>query len=265
MHRATSDDDYTQAWFDYSWTSIFPQSLREKVKTSSFSTYQLTNAASFSTIWYLSTGRVNSGNQRSWISPITKGETTNIAELSLLEFEGNNYAHVILTSGADSLSTNTRQLLEDCGMVGCHSARSNDLSVHPQNWFHRICSPSLGIYRRSKGVFLCSVFSSENWLEIRKTTRRFARANSWYAFLCPWNCCISHWRQRPQHHWGQFCANCKMYSGHQEKAAGDQIKSSETTMLCVPSPSWASNEGTSSCSTKFRISSQEGTTLHGWC
>ena len=33
-----------------------------------------------------------------------------------------------------------------------------------------------------------------------------------------------------------------MYSGHQEKATGDQIKSSETTVLCVPSPSRASNE-----------------------
>ena len=42
-----------------------------------------------------------------------------------------------------------------------------------------------------------------------------------------------------------------MYSGHQEKAIGDQIKSSETTMLCVPFSSWASLEGTLSCSTFF--------------
>ena len=33
-----------------------------------------------------------------------------------------------------------------------------------------------------------------------------------------------------------------MYSGNQEKATSDQIKSSETTVLCMPSPSRASNE-----------------------
>ena len=42
---------------------------------------------------------------------------------------GNNYAHVIMTAEADKLPTNTRQLLEDCGVVGCHSTRTNDLSV----------------------------------------------------------------------------------------------------------------------------------------
>ena len=28
MHRATSDDDFTQAWFDYG-RSVFPQSVRK--------------------------------------------------------------------------------------------------------------------------------------------------------------------------------------------------------------------------------------------
>ena len=37
---------------------------------------------------------------------------------------------MILTAEADSLSTDAGQLLEDCGFVGCHSARSDDLSVH---------------------------------------------------------------------------------------------------------------------------------------
>ena len=43
-------------------------------------------------------------------------------------FWRNNYAHVILTTEADSLPTDARQLLEDYGLVGCHSSRSNDLS-----------------------------------------------------------------------------------------------------------------------------------------
>ena len=29
MHRATSDDAHTQAWFDYSRLSVFPQSVRK--------------------------------------------------------------------------------------------------------------------------------------------------------------------------------------------------------------------------------------------
>ena len=36
---------------------------------------------------------------------------------------------MILTVEADSLPTDAKQLLEDYGLVGCHSSRSNDLSV----------------------------------------------------------------------------------------------------------------------------------------
>ena len=63
--------------------------------------------------------------------PITKGEKFNVADLSLLrEFWRNNYAHVILTAEADSLPTDDKELLEDYGLVECHSRRSNDLLVH---------------------------------------------------------------------------------------------------------------------------------------
>ena len=37
---------------------------------------------------------------------------------------------MILTAEADSLPTDEKELLEDYGLVGCHSSRSNDLSVH---------------------------------------------------------------------------------------------------------------------------------------
>ena len=66
--------------------------------------------------------------------PISKNEkfnVTNDPQLSLhAEFWGNNCAHVILTAEADSLPTDEKELLDDCGLVGCHSSRSNDLSVH---------------------------------------------------------------------------------------------------------------------------------------
>ena len=35
-----------------------------------------------------------------------------------------------LTAEADSLPTDEKKLLDDHGLVGCHSSRSNDLSVH---------------------------------------------------------------------------------------------------------------------------------------
>ena len=58
--------------------------MRDQVKTLSFSSYQLTNAASSSTIWVLSNGseflRPENLNK-----PTTKGESINIAELSLLK------------------------------------------------------------------------------------------------------------------------------------------------------------------------------------
>ena len=62
---------------------------------------------------------------------ITKGEKFNVAEVSLLrEFRRNSNAHVILTAEADSLPIDEKQLLEDYGLVGCHSIRSDDLSVN---------------------------------------------------------------------------------------------------------------------------------------
>ena len=63
--------------------------------------------------------------------PITKGEKFNVAELSLLrEFRGNNCAHVIWTAQVDSRPTDEKELREDYGLLGCHSSRSDDLSVH---------------------------------------------------------------------------------------------------------------------------------------
>ena len=64
MHRATSDDAFTQAWwFDYSRT-VCPQSVRKQVQKMTFIMCQRTSVASSSTIWVPSTGRVNSGDQK---------------------------------------------------------------------------------------------------------------------------------------------------------------------------------------------------------
>ena len=49
------------------------------------------------------------------------------------------------------------------------------------------------------------------------------------------------------------------------KAIGDQIRSSKTTVLCMPSPPRAGNEGTLLCSTVFRNSTSASTPLQGRC
>ena len=63
--------------------------------------------------------------------PATKVESSTSPSCHFPENSGGkNHAHVILTSEADSLPTDDKKLLEDCGLVGCHSSRSIDLSVH---------------------------------------------------------------------------------------------------------------------------------------
>ena len=129
-HRATSDDASTHAWFDYS-QSVFPQSMRKtgtNVELGCVPTYQCS-------ILFNNMGSFNRKSEfqrpENLNKPITKGEKFNVADLSLLrEFWRNNYAHVILTAEADSLPTDDKELLEDYGLVECHSRRSNDLSVH---------------------------------------------------------------------------------------------------------------------------------------
>ena len=133
MHRATHEDAFTRAWLDYC-RSVFPQSVRKagpNVDLLNVSTYQrsiiFNNMGSFNRkneFW-------KAENMDKPISPNEKFNVTNDPQLSLLtELWGNNCAHVILTAEADSLPTDEKELLDDYGLVGCHSSRSNDLSVH---------------------------------------------------------------------------------------------------------------------------------------
>ena len=79
------------------------------------------------------------------VSPNEKFNVTNDPQLSpLRELGRNNNAHVILTAKADSLPTDEKELLDDYGMVGCHSSRSNDCQS-TQELILRIYSPFMGI------------------------------------------------------------------------------------------------------------------------
>ena len=110
---------------------MFPQSVKKNggnVEHFHMSTYQCSiffnNMVSFNR-----KGELRKPQNLS--KPIAKNERFNVTDLSRLqEFLGNNYAQVILTAEADSMSTDAKQLLEDYGLVGCHSSEGSYLSVH---------------------------------------------------------------------------------------------------------------------------------------
>ena len=130
MHGATFKNAYAKAWCDYC-RNVFSQSVRKAspdVNLYNVSMYQ-------GSILFNNMGFVNKKSEfrkaENIDMPISPNERFNLTNLSLLrEFWGNNYAHVILTAEADSQPTDAKELLHDCGFVGCHSSKSNDLSVH---------------------------------------------------------------------------------------------------------------------------------------
>ena len=133
MYLGTDAPFHTRAWFDHC-RSVFPQSVRKagpNVDLHNVSTYQrsilFNNMGSFSR----KSEFRKAENMYKPFSPNEKFNVTNDPQLSLLrELWGNNHAHVILTAEADSLPTDEKELHDDYGLVGCHSSRSNDLSVH---------------------------------------------------------------------------------------------------------------------------------------
>ena len=132
MHRATHEDAYTRAWFDFC-RSVFPQSVRKagpNVDLHKVSTYQCSIIFNHMGSFDRKSELRKAENMNKPISPNEKFNVTNDPQLSLLtEFWRNNCAHVILTAEADSIPTDEKELLDDYGLVGCHSSRSNDLSV----------------------------------------------------------------------------------------------------------------------------------------
>ena len=82
---------------------------------------------------------------------------------------------MILTAEADSLSADARQLLEDCGLVGCHSSTSNDLSVHARIDSTGYVRPLLESCEENTHA---AMFEMKFVKKGRRRNNRFARANS---------------------------------------------------------------------------------------
>ena len=156
MHRSAPEDEFAQTWFDYG-RSVFPQSVRKTgthVELCNVPTYRCSilfnKKGSFN--WKSEIRKPQNLNK-----PDAKGEKFNVADLSLLqEFWGNNYAHVFLTAEAGSLSTDAKQVLEDCGFGGM-PLKEKQWSVSPRkNWFQRVRSPPFGIKWRRRQKHTCS-------------------------------------------------------------------------------------------------------------
>ena len=266
MHRATSDDAYTQAWFDYS-RSVFPQSVR-KTGTD----VELFNVPTYhSSILFNIMGSFNRKSEfwrpENLNKPITKGKKFNIAELSLLRnFWGNNYAHVILTSEADSLPTDARQLFEDCGLVECHSTRSNDLSVHARidstGYVRLLWESSEEDYKCTHAVIFQMKFGTKAEEAITFSRERTTDA---LFFTDLESVALAIEGSDLNTTEDNFVPAAKCIQETKGKTTGDQIRSSETTLLCMPSPPRAGNDGTLSCSTVFRNSTSASAPHQGRC
>ena len=100
MHRAISDDDFAQAWFDESRSSLpqFERKTGTNVELFNVPTYQCS-------ILFNNMGSFNQKSEfrrpENLNKCITKSEKFKVADVTLLkEFWENNYAHVILTAEA---------------------------------------------------------------------------------------------------------------------------------------------------------------------
>ena len=132
MHIATSYDvhTHTQAWFDYSRSSIFPQSERKEgkvVEHFNVSTYQCS-------IFFNNLGSFNRKSEfrkpENLNKPITKGENL----MSLIYRYSRNFGDTTVLKFSDGrggqvVDRHKAAALNEYGMVGCHSARDNGLSV----------------------------------------------------------------------------------------------------------------------------------------
>ena len=150
-----------------------------------------------------------------------------------------------------------KELLDHYGSVGCHSSRSNDLSVHARIDPSRIFSPVMG--NRWWHKWTCSTLRGQVCQKDRKNNHRIARAIGWAA---PWHfaaCCVCCGKQRPRYHRGLLWAYSKMHQWRQEEATGDQIWSSKIK-VCMPSPPQVGNEVTC-CSTFFQNSTSTNVSL----
>ena len=170
----------------------------------------------------------------------------------ICHFSENCGAHVTLTAEADSLLTDARQLVEDNGFVGCHSSRSNDLSVHARidstGYVRLLWESSEEDDKNTHAAIFEVKFGT--MAEEATTDSRERRADARFDDLESVALVIEGIDLNATE--DNFVPDGKMCSRHKRKTTGNQIRSSKTTVLCMPSPPRAGNEVTFSCSAVFQ-------------
>ena len=172
---------------------------------------------------------------------------------------------MIVTAEADSLPTDEKELLEDYGLEGCHSSRSNDMSVHA-----RIESTGyVGLLWESskdddKNTH-AAIFEVKFVKRQKKQSQIHASEQLIRFFTDLESVALAIEGSDLNITEDNFVPTAKCIQDAKEKATGDQIKSSKTTVLCMPSPPRAGNEGTLSSSTVFRNSTSASIPLQGRC
>ena len=142
---------------------------------------------------------------------------------------------MILTAEADSLSTDAKQLLEDYGLVGCHSNNGNYLSVHA-----RIDSTgSVRILWESndeedKGSH-AAIFEVKFGKKRRKDHSPIRVSGQLRRSSVIWS--LLQWSFEGSDSKDNFVLTANCIRDTREKAIGNQIRSSKDALLCMSPPS----------------------------
>ena len=117
-----------------------------------------------------STGRVNSRNQRTWtsLSPRVK----QLISLSCRYSNLRETTMLMLSWRQRRTVCRQKAVAWRLWLGGIPFSQKQWLDSPCKNWFHRLRSPSLGMNRRRKGVFLCGDFWGENWSAKKQKTHK---------------------------------------------------------------------------------------------
>ena len=149
---------------------------------------------------------------------------------------------MILTAEADSLPTDARQLFEDCGLVGCHSSRSKDLSVHASIDSTGYVRLLWELSEEDDKNTQAAIFEVKFGTQEKKQSQTRASEQLITLFTDIEFVALALEGSEHNNTEDNFVPTAKMYSRHKGEATGDQIRSSKTTVLCMPAISTTSRQ-----------------------
>ena len=170
---------------------------------------------------------------------VVKGERFNICELSLLkEFRRNNYAHIIFDGRGWQLTDRRKASVWGLRLSGMPREQKQWLVSPCKIWFHRLSSSSLRINGRNNELYHAAIFEVHFGKKSEGAITDSRERTAETLFSDVWSVALA--------------VEGSDLSITEDEAIGGQIRSSKTSVLRVPSPPRAGNEGTLSCSTVFR-------------